>query len=147
MAEVTALRSLLGEDPAEDRSATQQWLFNEAEALVRAAVEAPETITIPAHDRKKRGRKPLSAALPRIEVLHDLCADQKVCPHDGAALQRIGEETSEQLDYIPAVVRVLKHIRPKYACPCCHDGSAHRTGAALDLPQEFWPPPRSWPTS
>ncbi len=108
--------------PAEDRSGSQQWLFNEAEALVRAAVEAPETIMIPAHDRKKRGRKPLSAALPRIEILHDLPADQKVCPHDGTALQRIGEETSEQLDYIPAVVRVLKHIRPKYVCPCCRDG-------------------------
>jgi len=108
--------------PAEDHSASQQWLFNEAEALVRAAVEAPETITIPAHDRKKRGRKPLSASLPRIEILHDLPAEQKVCPHDGTALQRIGEETSEQLDYIPAVVRVLKHIRPKYACPCCRDG-------------------------
>jgi transposase len=108
--------------PIEDRAPDQQWLFNEAEALTAVAASASETIAIPAHDRKKRGRKPLAASLPRIEILHDLPQDQKVCPHDGTALQRIGEETSEQLDYIPAVVRVLKHIRPKYACPCCRNG-------------------------
>jgi transposase len=108
--------------PTEDRPPGQQWLFNEAEALVVAAASAPETITIPAHDRKKRGRRPLAASLPRVEIVHDIADDQKVCPNDGTALARIGEETSEQLDYIPAVVRVLKHIRPKYACPCCGDG-------------------------
>ena len=25
-------------------------------------------------------------------------------------------------DYQPATLRVLRHIRPKYACPCCHQG-------------------------
>ena len=87
-----------------------------------AAPTAPETITIPAPDRRKRGRKPLAASLPRVEILHDLPDEQKRCPNDGTALVRIGEETSEQLDYIPAVVRVLKHIRPKYACPCYRNG-------------------------
>src|SRR5207248_381574 len=29
---------------------------------------------------------------------------------------------SEQLDYQPAQVRVLRHIRPKYSCPCCRQG-------------------------
>ena len=122
--------------PAEDPQPDQRWLFNEAEALVRAAVRRPRRITIAAHERKKRGRKLLSAALPRIEVLHDLPETKKVCAADGTALQRIGEETSEQLDYIPAEVRVLQHIRPKYACPCCRDGRTHRTGAAAALPQE-----------
>ena len=108
--------------PAEEHHPGQAWLFNEAEALVAAAVSAPETITIPAHDRKKRGRKPLAASLPRLEIVHDIPDDEKVCPNDGTTLVRIGAEASEQLDYIPAVVRVLKHIRPKYACPCCQAG-------------------------
>jgi transposase len=34
-------------------------------------------------------------------------------------LSRIGKETNEQLEFIPAQIRVLRHIRPKYACPCC----------------------------
>jgi transposase len=80
-------------------------------------------VQIPAHERQKRGRKKLSAELPRIEIVHDLPEDQKVCGTcEGTALKRIGEESSEQLDYVPAKVRVLKHIRPKYACPCCHAG-------------------------
>jgi transposase len=108
--------------PVEEQSPDQAWLFNEAEALAKAAESAPQTITIPAHDRTKRGRRKLAADIPRVEVVHDLSAAEKVCPVDGTALERIGEETSEQLDFKPAQVRVLKHIRPKYACPCCHQG-------------------------
>jgi len=108
--------------PAEDRSPDQAWLFNEIEATAAATPDAPETITIPAYERAKRGRKKLAADLPRVEVVHDLSDADKICPTDGTALERIGEETSEQLEFIPAKVRVLKHIRPKYACPCCHSG-------------------------
>ena len=107
---------------AEDRSPDQAWLFNEIEATAEATPEAPETITIPAYDRAKRGRKKLAADILRIDVVHDLSEADKVCPVDGTALERIGEESSEQLEFIPAKLRVLKHIRPKYACPCCHSG-------------------------
>ncbi|MCK4628487.1 MAG: IS66 family transposase zinc-finger binding domain-containing protein [Sedimentisphaerales bacterium] len=34
-------------------------------------------------------------------------------------LQRIGAEKSEQLDYIPASLRVIEHVRFKYACKHC----------------------------
>lgn len=40
----------------------------------------------------------------------------------GAALQEIGAETAEQLDYIPAKIQVIRHVRPKYACGHCHAG-------------------------
>ena len=39
-----------------------------------------------------------------MEVVHDLSPEEKVCPHDGHALQRIGEEVSEQLSYTPAQI-------------------------------------------
>jgi transposase len=108
--------------PAADISPDQQWLFNEAETLAAAAATAPESVTIPAYERTKRGRKKISADLPRVEVIHDLPDDQKVCATDGTALVRIGEQVSEQLDIIPAKIRVLRHIRPQYACPCCKQG-------------------------
>ena len=73
-------------------------------------------VEVPAHTRAKRGRKPLPDHLPRIEVVHDLPEDQKVCAC-GACLKRIGEEVSEKLDYVPAIMQVERHIRPKYACP------------------------------
>jgi transposase len=107
--------------PAVEVSPDQRWLFNEAEALAHLSQSAPDRILIPAHERKKRGRKPLSPELPRIEVVHDLADHEKVCAKDGTALERIGEEICEQLDYKPAQVRVLRHIRPKYACPCCRE--------------------------
>lgn len=98
----------------------QRLLFNEAEALAEAApvVDEPQ-VQIPAHSRKRRGRRKLPADLPRVEVIHDLPEAERFCHHDGHPLQCIGEEVSEQLDYIPARLRVLRHVRRQYACPGC----------------------------
>lgn len=123
--------------PIEDRHPDQVWLFNEAEALARAAESAPVSITIPSHERGKGGRKQLSATLPRVEVVHDLPDDQKICAADGTVLTRIGEEISEQLDYQPAKVRVILNIRPKYACPCCKRGVAIAPVPAQLLPKSL----------
>jgi transposase len=77
-----------------------------------------DTIVIAAHARKKRGRKPLPKDLPRIDIIHDLSEDEKQCAC-GARLSRLGKEVSEKLDYIPARLRVERHIRYKYACKNC----------------------------
>jgi transposase len=79
---------------------------------------ADDKITVGAHSRKKRGRKPLPKDLPRIDIIHDLSEDEKQCAC-GARLSRFGEEVSEKLDYIPARLRVERHIRYKYACKNC----------------------------
>ncbi|MEJ2467439.1 MAG: IS66 family transposase [Candidatus Thiodiazotropha sp.] len=78
----------------------------------------PEPVVVPAHARKKPGRKALPKDLPRVEVVHDLADEEKVCSC-GHELSRIGEEVLEQLDILPAVIRVLRHVRPKYACRQC----------------------------
>jgi transposase len=105
--------------PASEKvSEAQLGLFNEAE--VEAQVEpVPEPITVPAHERKRGKRKPLPAHLERVEIIHDVPEDQKVCPHHGVALEHFGEDTSEQFEVIPATLRVLEHKRLKYRCPCC----------------------------
>ena len=102
--------------------------FNEAEVLGAASEPAAsdgheeDSQEVRAHQRVPRGRKPLDAALPREVVRHELPESERVCPHDGAALVEIGVEASEQLDIIPQQVRVIRHERVKYACPCC-DGA------------------------
>ena len=111
---------------SERASIDQLGLFNEAEATDgaeddSAVDDAPET-AVAAHTRKKRGRKPLPDVLPRVEIVHDLAEDEKICAHDGHALEEIGREVSEQLEIIPATIQVLRHIRPKYACPRCKTG-------------------------
>ncbi len=123
---------------AEDISPDQGWLFNEAEVL--STLPAPETLTIAAHERKRGGRKKLAADLPRVEVIHDLPESEKTCERDGTALERIGEETSEQLDYQPAKVRVIRHVRPKYACPCCRQGVRLAPVPAQLLPKSLASP-------
>lgn len=108
---------------SEKLSPAQTGLFDEAddtEATVEADSNNPvESIDIPAHSRSAKRRVSIPADLPRIDIVHDLPDEQKICPHDGTALKRIGSETHEQLDIIPATVQVLNHIRYKYACPCC----------------------------
>ena len=102
--------------------------FNEAEILGASAQPAVEEVDggddkkldIAGHQRAaRRGRKPLDPALPREVVRYELPAAERVCPHDGTLLQEIGVEASEQLDIIPQQVRVIRHERVRYACPCC----------------------------
>ena len=100
----------------------QQNLFNEAEEIIELDsddVEQEESVDVPAHTRKKKKRISIPEKLEREEVVHDLPESEKVCPQDGAELTCIGEATHEQLEIIPAKIKVLKHIRKKYACPCC----------------------------
>ena len=116
---------------SERASASQLGLFNEAEEEVEAT--QPPEVTVKPHSRQRRGRPALPPELPREEVIHDLAEADKVCPHDGTALEPIGEETSEQLDIIPASVKVIRHVRRKYACPCCQAHVATATKPAQPL--------------
>lgn len=95
----------------------QMNLFNEPEVDIPAQ-EADDEITVPAHTRKKRGRKPLPENLPRIEVVHELSEEERIC-ECGCLKEKFGEETSEKLDIIPAKIRVIRHIRHKYVCKNC----------------------------
>ena len=112
-------------------------LFNEAEAIADAGnVAEPEEITVDKHTRRKRGRKTLPEHLPRIEVIHDIDESEKTCPC-GAALSRIGEDVCEKLDIIPAKIRVLRHVRYKYACKRCEgtEGDGQTVKIAPPPPQ------------
>lgn len=119
---------------SEKISADQIKLFDEAEAeWVEITDEDRELdrVEVAGHIRKKRGRKPLPATLPRVEVVHELPESERVCPHDGALLKEIGEAVSEQLDIVPAKIQVIRHIRKKYACGC---GQCIKTAAMVPQP-------------
>jgi transposase len=105
---------------SEKLSPDQIRLFDEAEveALTGDEAEPDETIEVPTHTRKKRGRKKLPDTLPRVDVVYELPAEDQRCPHDGQSLAEIGEVVSEQLDIVPAKIQVTRHIRKQYACDC-----------------------------
>jgi hypothetical protein len=77
-----------------------------------------DSIVVAAHQRKKRGRKPRLIILPRVEIIHNLSEEEKIC-QCGAILSRIGADTCEKLDHIPVKLQVQRHIRYKYACKTC----------------------------
>lgn len=106
---------------SEKTSPDQVRLFDEAEVdtrMAKADAADVDTVNIAAHTRQQRGRKPLPEALPRIDILHTLAESDRHCPHDGTLLAEIGAVVPEQLDIIPAQIRVLRHIRTQYACAC-----------------------------
>jgi transposase len=78
-----------------------------------------ELVTRRIKNKHKHGRNPLPEHLPRIDIEHDLKEEEKPCPHCGELRCQIGQEISEQLEYLPASFKVLRHIRPKYACKTC----------------------------
>lgn len=63
-------------------------------------------------------RKPLPEHLPR-EVLTHLPESGETCTACGGTMKPLGEDIAEQLEYIPASFRVIRHVRSKLACTCC----------------------------
>ncbi len=84
------------------------------------AEEAGEPLaTRRVRNRHKHGRQHLPGHLPRVEVEHDLADAERPCPCCGEMRHRIGREVSEQLEYLPASFKVLRHVRHTYACKRC----------------------------
>ena len=61
-------------------------------------------------------RKPLPEHLPREVIEHHPGTD---CPGCGEAMTRIGCDTSEMLEFVPAHFKVIRYERPRYACKGC----------------------------
>ena len=68
--------------------------------------------------RRNRGNLPKD--LPRIERVIE--PDSLDCPCGCGEMHRIGEDRTERLDIIPAQLRVIVTVRPKYACRACAEG-------------------------
>jgi transposase len=85
-----------------------------AQAEMETAIES----VAPAGEVKPRSpRKPLPEHLPREVVTHLPQGD--CCSSCGGALRQFGEDVSEQLEYIPESFKVIRHVRPKFACSGC----------------------------
>ena len=115
----------------EAMNAEQRDIFEETLAADQASLEAqlaalqgttsptPDTGAPEQQPRRQPKREALPAHLPRV--------DQRIEPEDthcptpecGKPMVRVGEDTSERLDIIPAQFFVQRQIRGKWACRCC----------------------------
>src|SRR5256885_2567628 len=111
------------------------------EAEVSTPVEPPAHEAPPATRRKGHGRRCKPEDLPRRREEIDLSEAEKVCACCGTLKVRIGQSTSERLDYQPMAIFVRELVRPTYACRSCesrgHDPQIDRAA----LPHE--PIPKS----
>lgn len=113
--------------------------FDEAEAVAAEALpEEDSTITV-TYTRGKPKRRTLPEDLPREVIEHDIPEYDKQCDC-GCAKQRIGEEITEQLEIIPAVLKVIAHVRPKYACNRCDESVSIAPMPKLFLPKSIATP-------
>ena len=98
------------------------------EDLKIALAEVEEQKAAQAHggDKPKRKKVPrrnrgnLPKGLPRIEQVIE--PDSLECPCGCGLMHKIGEDRTERLDIVPAQLRVIVTVRPKYACRTCTDG-------------------------
>lgn len=97
-------------------------LFNEAEVEAGNKVEEPTVQTIvEAHARKpKRTKEELAETVPVVEVVCDLDEEKRTCGICKADLRYLGKEyVRDELEIIPAQVRILRYIRFNYVCKEC----------------------------
>lgn len=108
-------------DPAQLLLEFARWATEMNEAAPPPPADSPDPADRPPRPRSGHGRSPLPAFLPRRRVEHALPEEQCHCRVCGARLVKIGEETSEQLDYQPASLFITEHVRFKYACKVCEE--------------------------
>ena len=75
--------------------------------------------------RVGKGRRNLAAfdQLPLTRHVHDLGEDQKACPCCGQPRQKIGEESTWQVEYVPGHFERIEHVQVKYACKHCEQNA------------------------
>jgi transposase len=64
-------------------------------------------------------RKPLPDHLPRETVEHIPETGSCACPACGGALRKLGSDEADELDVAPVQFRIIRHVRPKFACTSC----------------------------
>ena len=85
------------------------------DAVINSPSEPPQPETTPATKRKGHGRRCKPKDLPRRREEIDLNEVEKLCTCCGKTKIRIGQNTSERLDYQPMSIFVRELIRPTYA--------------------------------
>lgn len=97
-------------------------LFNEAEVEADASGPKPITRDVKGYKRvdHKTKREELIRDLPVREVPCDLPDEEKFCGQCVTPLKPLGKETvREELEYIPAQLRIVRYVRWTYECPKC----------------------------
>jgi transposase len=130
-----ALLRRLQRKPRDDWPADQPGLFPEMQSPeltpepppppAAAAPPEPEATEATGPSKKKNkghGRRSLAELLKSLPLQrreHVLTEAELLCPCCGRPRRKIGEQTSQQLEYIPAKLVCVQHAQFTYSCPHC----------------------------
>ena len=115
-------------------------LFNEAEKEQdhKAEEPTPDTILIPAHERKKkRSQAEMLNHLPEEEVLLEIPEDERICGKCGGKMKPIGKKfLRHEMQIIPKQIKLLAYYAVTYACDHCEKdtGFAHMISVKPPVP-------------
>ena len=122
-------------------------VLNEAEQLIEdeSVATEPDTQTTESAEKAAKPRRPrITPELPRVDVIHDI--DDKTCACCGHALHQMGEEVSEQIEFVPAKIRVLRNVRLKYSCRQCETNGTKVDIKIADVPPAVIPKSMATPS-
>ena len=111
----------------------RQLAFEDLEAAVAEAETWQDAEAAPRTPSRRAARRNLGhlpASLPRFVQFIE--PDSLLCPCGCGEMHRIGKDRTERLDIVPAQLRVIVTVRPKYTCRRCTDGVTQA------------PAPRTW---
>jgi transposase len=101
---------------ASSETAEQLQLALETSEIAAAAMTA--RMKLPDIEEKdKPKRRPIPDHIPRMDV--ELTPGAGACADCGGRLRRIGEDVTEELEYVPGRFIVNRIVRPRLACACC----------------------------
>jgi len=83
-----------------------------AAAAMTARMKLPDI-----EETDKPKRRPIPDHIPRMEV--ELTPGADACADCGGRLRRIGEDVTEELEYVPGRFIVNRIVRPRLTCACC----------------------------
>ena len=113
-------------------------VFNEAEKESRDDLEEPkEEVVLTKKTRKsyKKGfNRDSMKDIPVKEVIYKVSADNRICPNCNRELDQISEETRTEVEVIPPMVRLIKHIKEKCACRNCQNNGENTPIVKAEIP-------------
>ena len=114
----------------------QQNLFDEAEMEQDPSLLEEESV-IREHTRKKKAtHEDLLKGLKVEKVVIPLPEEEQVCPVCGTQMVLIGEEyVRRELEFIPAICKVIEYYSQSYGCPSCKEGLGDTEKPVLEA---FW---------
>ncbi|MEZ5887509.1 MAG: IS66 family transposase zinc-finger binding domain-containing protein [Paracoccaceae bacterium] len=87
-----------------------------AAAAMTARMKLPDI-----EEKDKPKRRPIPDHIPRMEI--ELTPEADACADCGGRLRRIGEDVTEELEYVPGRFIVNRIVRPRLTCACWVNGS------------------------